>query len=62
MPVFANTGLSIKNIDELLSKADGAIVETSLKQNGITWSKIEEKRVLELMKEANELGEVKCEI
>jgi len=56
MPVFTNTGLSIKNIDELLSKADGAIVGTRLKQNGITWSKIEEKRVLELMKEVNKLG------
>lgn len=48
-PVFVNTGVNVNNVSELLSIANGAIVGTSLKKDGITWNKIDEKKVKELV-------------
>ena len=47
--VFANTGLSLANVDAQLAIADGAIVGTAFKQNGSTWNDVDPKRVSEFM-------------
>lgn len=57
VPVFINTGLKVDTVDNLLSAADGAIVGTSLKKNGVTWNQVEERRVKELMVKVNRLRE-----
>ncbi|MFP4611851.1 MAG: BtpA/SgcQ family protein [Spirochaetaceae bacterium] len=49
IPVFVNTGLKAATANELLTAADGAVVGTSLKKDGITWNQVEESRVRELM-------------
>lgn len=48
-PVIANTGVRIENIAEILEVADGAIVGTSLKVDGITWNPVDRERALRLM-------------
>ncbi len=54
-PVFANTGVNIHNISEILKVADGAIVGTSLKIDGITWNPIDKIRVIELMEKVKKI-------
>jgi len=49
LPVFINTGARKTNIPDLLPHADGVIVGTSLKKDGLTWNPVEEKRVKEFM-------------
>jgi len=49
VPVLVNTGFKAANAAELLRFADGAIVGSSLKVDGITWNPVEAKRVRELM-------------
>ena len=49
VPVFVNTGLNVDNANELLEVANGAIVGTSLKVDGVTWNPIDENRVRKLM-------------
>jgi membrane complex biogenesis BtpA family protein len=53
--VFINTGLNLNNISEMLQIADGAIVGTSFKKDGITWNPIEKIRVIELMEKVKEI-------
>ncbi|MGD0019135.1 MAG: BtpA/SgcQ family protein [Candidatus Limnocylindrales bacterium] len=48
-PIIANTGVSADRIQEILKVADGAIVGTSLKVDGITWNAVDPKRVRDLM-------------
>src|SRR6202142_2802876 len=43
-PVFANTGVSAERLEEILGVADGVIVGTSLKVDGVTWSKVDPAR------------------
>jgi uncharacterized protein len=49
VPVLVNTGFRAFNAAELLQFADGAIVGSSLKVDGITWNPVERDRVRELM-------------
>jgi predicted TIM-barrel enzyme len=49
VPVLVNTGFRTSNAAELLQFADGAIVGSSLKVDGITWNPVERDRVRELM-------------
>jgi len=49
VPVLVNTGFRASNAAELLQFADGAIVGSSLKVDGITWNPVDEARVRELM-------------
>jgi uncharacterized protein len=49
IPVLVNTGFKASNAVELLQFADGAIVGSSLKVDGITWNPVEQRRVEELM-------------
>ena len=55
VPVFVNTGLNIENAKELLKVADGAIVGTSLKNNGVTWNPVDKERVKKIMKVVSEI-------
>lgn len=49
VPVLVNTGFRASNAAELLQFADGAIVGSSLKENGITWNRCDKARVKEMM-------------
>lgn len=48
--VFANTGLRIENVDEQLCIADGAIVGTTFKFDGIFYNRVDLNRVKAFMK------------
>jgi len=49
VPVFANTGVSLQNIEEQFSVADGAIVGTAFKYNGRFENHVDEQRVKTFM-------------
>jgi membrane complex biogenesis BtpA family protein len=49
VPLLINTGFKAENAVELLRHADGAIVGTSLKVDGITWNPVDPARVRSLM-------------
>jgi membrane complex biogenesis BtpA family protein len=49
IPVLVNTGFNAANAAELLAYADGAIVGSSLKVDGVTWNPVDEARVRRLM-------------
>ncbi len=54
-PVLANTGVSAANAEEILAVADGAIVGTSLKTDGVTWNPVDParaRRLVEIFREA----------
>ncbi len=55
VPVLANTGVKPGNVSELLEVADGAIVGTSLKEEGLTWNQVDSARVRNFMKKVNSL-------
>ena len=43
-PVLANTGVTAERLAETLAVADGVIVGTSLKVDGITWNPVDPDR------------------
>ena len=49
VPVLVNTGFKASNAAELLAYADGAVVGSSLKVEGITWNPVDPERVTALM-------------
>jgi uncharacterized protein len=49
VPVLVNTGFKVSNARELLAYADGAIVGSSLKVDGVTWNPVDPRRVKVLM-------------
>jgi membrane complex biogenesis BtpA family protein len=55
VPVLVNTGFRSSNAAELLEFADGAIVGSSLKTDGITWNPVDHVRVRELMDVVHEV-------
>jgi uncharacterized protein len=54
-PVFANTGVTIDNIAEILAVADGCVVGTYFKEGGDTWRPVDGERVKRFMARAQEL-------
>jgi uncharacterized protein len=52
MAIVANTGVRAERIAEIFKVADGAIVGTSLKVDGITWNAVDPARVGRLMEAA----------
>jgi len=48
-PLFANTGVTIDNVGDILAIADGVIVGTHLKVGGVTWSPVDGERVKRFM-------------
>jgi len=49
LPIFINTGARHDNLADLLPFADGVIVGSSLKVNGITWNPVDLERVRSFM-------------
>jgi hypothetical protein len=49
VPVLANTGVTADSVAACLAVADGAIVGTSLKRDGITWNPVDPVRAQALM-------------
>jgi len=52
--LFANTGVSEDTVAEILSLADGVVVGTSLKVDGVTWNPVDEDRARRFMKRVEE--------
>jgi uncharacterized protein len=49
VPVFANTGVTVDNVAEVLSVADGVIIGTHFKVEGDTWNAVDGARVRRFM-------------
>jgi membrane complex biogenesis BtpA family protein len=54
-PVFANTGVNIDNVEEVLAIADGAIIGTHFKFGGDTWNAVDKDRVRKFMDRVHRL-------
>jgi membrane complex biogenesis BtpA family protein len=54
-PVFANTGVRLANVEQMLSVADGAIVGTTFKRDGYIWNDVDVSRVREFMQKVRAL-------
>ncbi|MDY0873806.1 BtpA/SgcQ family protein [Dongia rigui] len=48
-PVFANTGVNINNVADILGIADGAVIGTHFKVDGDTWKAVDQARVSRFM-------------
>lgn len=48
-PVFANTGVNIENVVDILAVGNGAIIGTHFKLNGDTWNPVDGDRVKRFM-------------
>ena len=48
-PVFANTGVNIDNVRDILSVADGCVIGTHFKVDGNTWNPVDGDRVKRFM-------------
>ncbi len=55
VPVFANTGVTIDNVEDMLSVADGVIIGSHLKVDGYTWNPVDPERVKRFMDRVNSL-------
>jgi uncharacterized protein len=55
-PVFTNTGVRLENVEEQLSIADGAVVGTTFKKNGVFENHVDETRVKEFMSKVHSLS------
>jgi uncharacterized protein len=53
-PVFANTGLRLENVEEQLSIADGGVVDTTFKREGIFENTVDVERVKAFMKKVKD--------
>ena len=48
-PLLANTGVNLENVEDLLNVADGCVIGTHLKEDGITWNRVDPDRVKRFM-------------
>jgi predicted TIM-barrel enzyme len=48
-PVFANTGVNINNVTDVLKIADGCVIGSHLKVDGNTWNSVDKARVKRFM-------------
>jgi membrane complex biogenesis BtpA family protein len=55
VPVFANTGVNINNIEDILKVSDGCVIGSSLKYDGVTWNNIDPERVSKFMQKVNNI-------
>jgi predicted TIM-barrel enzyme len=49
VPVFANTGVNIDNVREIMAVADGIVIGTHFKVDGNTWNEVDGTRVKRFM-------------
>jgi membrane complex biogenesis BtpA family protein len=54
-PVFANTGVNIDTVADILRIGDGAVVGTHFKVDGITWNPVDRDRVKRFMENVRQL-------
>src|SRR5271166_1528609 len=54
-PVLANTGVQAERLAEILAIADGVIVGTSLKVDGITWNPVDPARARDFVETAKQI-------
>jgi membrane complex biogenesis BtpA family protein len=54
-PVLANTGVRVECLADILAVADGVIVGTSLKVDGITWNPVDPARARQFMDTARQV-------
>ena len=54
-PVFANTGVNLDTVADILSIADGAVIGTHFKQSGDTWNPVDGDRVAHFMEKVGRL-------
>jgi hypothetical protein len=55
IPVFANTGVRLENLEGILAIADGAITGTTFKRDGYIWNEVDSRRVREFMTKVREI-------
>jgi predicted TIM-barrel enzyme len=49
VPVFANTGVNIDNVRDILGMAQGVVIGTHFKVDGNTWNAVDASRVKRFM-------------
>lgn len=49
VPIFANTGVNIDNVSDILSIASGVVIGTHFKVDGVTWNAVDAGRVKRFM-------------
>ena len=54
MPVFANTGVRLENVEAQLAIADGAVIGTTFKREGYIWNEVDVERVRAFMLKVRE--------
>jgi predicted TIM-barrel enzyme len=54
-PVFANTGVNIQTVADILRIGDGAVVGTHFKVDGNTWNPVDRDRVTRFMDKVRKL-------
>jgi membrane complex biogenesis BtpA family protein len=54
-PVFANTGVNLANVEKQFAIADGAVVGTNFKYDGVFENHVDEKRVKAFMDKVREI-------
>lgn len=55
LPIVIGSGVDVENVADLLSVADGAIVASSLKEDGVWWTPVSERKVAAFMKVVHEI-------
>ena len=53
-PVLASTGVTADTVDKVLAVADGAIVGTHLKRDGVTWNPVDPEHAAAFMAAARQ--------
>ena len=56
VPVLANTGVRLDNVKDIFSIADGCVIGTHFKVDGITWNAVDGERVKKFMDFVATLG------
>lgn len=54
-PVFANTGVNIDNVTDILGVADGVVIGTHFKRDGDTWNAVDRDRAARFMDRVRQL-------
>jgi membrane complex biogenesis BtpA family protein len=54
-PVFANTGVNLGNVQDILKIGDGAVIGTHFKVDGNTWNAVDKARVARFMDKVHKL-------
>jgi uncharacterized protein len=55
VPLFANTGVRVDNVEEIFKVADGCVIGTHFKVDGNTWNTVDPERVKRFMEKVETL-------